>query len=243
MTRLEYLTCRVLVSDTGREAPNEAIEFYRQAGWSDASLETYRVRFGSFGKHIHRLPDRFVRVFDGQTLTIGPNTWRVIVGSGHSPEHACLYCPALKVLISGDQILPRISSNVSVYPMEPEADPMSDWLASLDKLQREVPEDVLVLPAHGECFRGLHTRIEALRRGHTRSFDRLRQRLQTPQRAVDVFPSLFGRTIPPSDDHLLGMATGESLACLNHLRYRGEVTRRIDAQGVAWYQLDPQESR
>jgi glyoxylase-like metal-dependent hydrolase (beta-lactamase superfamily II) len=102
-------------------------------------------------------------------VPIGANTWRVIVGSGHSPEHACLYCPALKVLISGDQILPRISSNVSVHPTEPDADPMSNWLDSLAKLKREVPDDVLVLPAHNECFRGLHARIDALARGQETS--------------------------------------------------------------------------
>ena len=237
MTRLEYLTCRMLVSDTGREAPAEAVAFYRQAGWSEAALETYRVRFGSFGKHIHALPDRFLRLQDGQVLQIGAHRWRVIVGAGHSPEHACLHCPELQVLISGDQLLPTISSNVSVYPTEPEADPMADWLASLDKLQREVPADVLVLPSHGLCFHGLHDRIEALRRGHARSFERLRRSLDRPQRAVDVFPSLFGRAIPETDVQLLSMATGESLACLNHLLATGDAVREIDAEGTAWYRL------
>lgn len=236
MTRLEYLTCRMLVSDTGREAPPEAVDFYRQAGWSEEALETYRIRFGSFGKHIHALPDAFQRLSDGQQLRIGAHDWRIIVGSGHSPEHACMYCPDLKVLISGDQVLPKISSNISVYPNEPAADPMADWLASLDKLQREVPDDVLVLPAHGECFRGLHARIDSLRRGHARGFERLQRSLREPRRAVDVFPSLFARQIAQTDMHLLSMATGESLACLNHLIGLGQAERWVDASGVAWYQ-------
>lgn len=235
MTREEYLTCRVMTSDTGREAPDDAIRFYQQAGWDEAALETYRARFGNFGKHIHPLPDSFQRLQDGQVLRIGAHVWRVIVGSGHSPEHACLYCPALKLLISGDQILPRISSNVSVYPTEPEADPMSDWLASLAKLQREVPDDVLVLPSHNECFRGLHARIAWLQRGQERSLARLRRSLATPRRAIDVFGSLFARQVSPTDVPLLGMATGESLACLNHLVQRGEAVRELDAEGVAWY--------
>ncbi|HJV60329.1 MAG TPA: MBL fold metallo-hydrolase, partial [Albitalea sp.] len=195
MTRLEYLTCRVMVSDTGREAPEDAIRFYRRAGWGDAAIETYRARFGNFGKHIHALPDSFHRLQHGDSLRIGAHEWRVIVGNGHSPEHACLYCPDLKVLISGDQVLPRISSNVSVYPIEPDADPMADWLASLDRLQREVPDDVLVLPSHNECFRGLHARIDALRRGQERSLRRLRRTLAEPRRAVDVFGALFARGI------------------------------------------------
>ena len=236
MTRLEYLSCRVMTSDTGREAPPEATAFYRRAGWNETAIETYRARFGNFGKHIHALPDSFRRLHDGESITIGPHEWRVIVGNGHSPEHACLYCPDLKVLISGDQVLPRISSNVSVNPIEPDADPMADWLASLDKLQREVPDDVLVLPSHNECFRGLHARIESLRRGQAVALERLRRTItDEPRRAIDVFGALFARRIDDTDVPLLGMATGESLACLNHLVHRGEASVADDPAGVAWY--------
>src|SRR5665213_1630848 len=91
MSRLEYLTCRVMVSDTGREAPADALAFYRRAGWKPAAIETYNTRFGNFGKMIHPLPDSFQRLRDGDELRIGAHTWRVVVGSGHSPEHACLY--------------------------------------------------------------------------------------------------------------------------------------------------------
>ena len=237
MTRLEYLTCRAMVADTGREAPMDGIEFYRRAGWGAEAIEGYRVRFGNFGKAIHTMPDSFRRLRDGEEMSIGEHVWRVVVGSGHSPEHACLYCPALKVLISGDQVLPRISSNVSVYPTEPDADPMADWYDSLDKIQREVPDDVLVLPAHNECFRGLHARIDALRQGQDRAIRRLRKALETPQRAVDVFGELFSRPISEANVSLLGMATGESIACLNHLVHRGEVLREADANGVDWYRL------
>ena len=237
MTSLEYLSCRVMVSDSGREAPPDAVEFFHRAGWSAAAIESYRARFGNFGKHIHPLPDSFRRLDDGEEFAIGANTWRVVVGTGHSPAHACLYCPALKVLISGDQVLPRISSNVSVHPTEPDADPMRGWLASLAKLKREVPDDVLVLPAHNECFRGLHARIDALAAGQERSLERLRRSLQEPRRAVDVFGALFARGIGEADVPLLGMATGESLACLNYLVHRDEAVREADADGVAWYRL------
>jgi glyoxylase-like metal-dependent hydrolase (beta-lactamase superfamily II) len=241
MTRLEYLTCRVLASDTGREAPADGIEFYRRAGWPDAALQTYRVRFGGFGKHIHALPDSYHRLHDGEVIRIGAHDWRVIIGSGHSPEHACLHCPALKLLISGDQVLPRISSNVSVYPTEPDADPMSDWLASIAKLRREIPDaqgEVLVLPAHNEPFYGLHARLDALERGQHVALTRLKRTLAArPRRAIDVFGALFGRAIESTDVALLGMATGESLACLNHLMHAGQVHREIDQDGVAWYRM------
>jgi len=237
MTRLEYLTCRVMVSDTGREAPADGVAFYQRAGWGGAAIESYRARFGNFGKYIHALPDSFRRLQDGEELRIGIHTWRVVVGNGHSPEHACLYCPALKVLISGDQVLPRISSNVSVYPIEPDADPMADWLLSLAKIKHEVPDDVLVLPSHNECFRGLHTRIDALRDGQERVLNRLRRAIAEPKRAIDCFRVLFAREIGEKDLALLSMATGESVACLNYLVHRAEATFDVDADGVAWFRL------
>jgi glyoxylase-like metal-dependent hydrolase (beta-lactamase superfamily II) len=235
MTRLEYLTCRVMASDSGREAPPEALAFYRGAGWSENAIESYRARFGRFGNQIHTLPDAFERMSDGMELRINGNIWRVVTGNGHSPEHACLYCPALKVLISGDQVLPRISSNVSVIPTEPNANPMADWLASLAKIRREVPDDVLVLPAHNDCFHGLHARLDYLASSQHRALDELEKTLVSPRRAVDVFTSLFGRPIDESQMAVFGMATGEGIACLNYLVHAGRAVRSTDAEGVAWY--------
>jgi glyoxylase-like metal-dependent hydrolase (beta-lactamase superfamily II) len=235
MSRLEYLNCRVLVGDTVREAPQDGIKFYHSAGWDDDAIEMYRARFGGFGKYIYALPDSYRRLHDREVLQIGGRAWRIVVGTGHSPEHACLYCPELKLLISGDQVLPRISSNVSVFPTEPEANPLSDWLLSLARLKDELPDDVLVLPAHNECFRGLHSRLDALIRGHQRGLERLREMLREPKRAVDVFGALFAREISGPD--LLGMATGECLAHLNYLISRGEVRREIDDRKVARYCL------
>ncbi len=114
MTRREYLNCRVLTADTGREAPAEGVNFFRQAGWSDAAIENYQTRFGNFGKRIYALPQSYRRIADGDEFKIGKNTWRVIVGTGHSPEHACFYCADLKLLISGDQVLPKISSRAEI---------------------------------------------------------------------------------------------------------------------------------
>ena len=236
MTRLEYLNCRVLVADTGREAPNDGVEFYRRAGWHEDSIEQYRARFGGFGKHVYRLPDSYRRLVDGETIRIGANDWTVVVGSGHSPEHACLHCPALKLLISGDQVLPRISSNVSVFPAEPDADPLGEWLDSLARIAGAVPDDVLVLPSHNEPFNGLHARLRSLHDGHQRGLERLRRSLAEPKRAVDVFGALFARDVR-SDNNLLGMATGECVAHLNYLVERDELRVEIRDDGAAWYRL------
>ncbi len=237
MTRLEYLTCRTLAADTGREAPEDAIRFYQQAGWSEEALDVYRARFGGFGKYLHALPDSFRRLSDGERFAIGAHTWRVIVGRGHSPEHACLLCDDLDLLISGDQVLPRISSNVSVFPTEPDADPLGDWLASLAHLRSTLGDRLLVLPAHGEPFHGLHARLDRLASGHDRGLTRLRRSLaDSPKRAIDVFGALFARPIDGKGE-LLGMATGESLAHINHLVALGEAVSETGADGVRRYRL------
>ena len=232
ITRLEYLMCRMLAADTGREAPGDGMRFYRAAGWSQDALDSYSARFGGFGKALHALPDSIRRIVDGEEIQIGDHLWRVVVGSGHSPEHGCLYCPQLKLMISGDQVLPKITSNVSVFPTEPDGDPLRDWLTSLAAIKPRVPDDVLVLPAHNDPFYGLHTRIDHLIGGHERALVRLRKVIAEPKRAVDVFGVLFKRTI---NNDVLSMATGESLAHLNCLLHRGQAVRETDADGVDWY--------
>ncbi len=234
MTRLEYLNCRMLVADTGREAPEDGVRFYRRAGWDEDQIETYRSRFGGFGKMIYQLPDSYRRIADGDRFRIGAHEWQVVVGTGHSPEHACLYCPDLKLLISGDQVLPRISSNVSVFPTEPEGDPLGDWTASVAKIKAVVADDVLVLPAHNEPFRGLHARLDRLAAGQEEGLTRLRSMLTEPRRAIDVFTALFKRDVG-DDPQQWSLATGESLAHINYLIRRGEA--RVDSitDGVVWY--------
>ncbi|MEJ6022674.1 MBL fold metallo-hydrolase [Ramlibacter sp. PS4R-6] len=239
MSRLEYLNCRLLVADTGREAPADGVRFYRRAGWQDAQIETYRARFGAFGRMIHPLPDSFRRLEDKAVLRIGEHDWHVVVGRGHSPEHACLHCPALRLLISGDQVLPRITSNVSVHPTEPAADPLSEWLESLAEIARRVPDDVLVLPAHNEPFTGLHERLRQLEDSVTQALTRLRTKLQEPRRVVDVFDALFRRPIG-DDPHLLSMATGESVAHINYLLQRGEAQVERIESGTEWYRIAPE---
>lgn len=234
MSRLEYVVCRMLLADTGREAPREGVDFYRAAGWDEAALATYRERFGMFGRMVDSMPDSFRRVTAGDSLRIGDREWRVIGGNGHSPEHLCLWSPELNVFISGDQILPRISSNISVFPTEPDADPLTDWLASCARLQQEIPAEVLVLPAHNEPFVGAHARLQELIDGHELGLRRVERRLQAgPQRAVDFFGALFPGSVTPD---LLGFATGESVAHLNCLISRGRVRRRTTGEGIWLYE-------
>jgi glyoxylase-like metal-dependent hydrolase (beta-lactamase superfamily II) len=232
MSRLEYITGRMLVADTGREAPEEGVQFYRAAGWDEDLLDSYKIRFGGFGKAVSKMPDAYRRIADGDVIEIGGRPWRVITGNGHCPEHVCLWQEELKLFISGDQVLPRISSNVSVFPTEPDGDPLADWISSCNKLLNAVPNDVLVLPSHNEPFIGLHERLVNLIDGHERTLKRILSRLNEPKRAIDLFGAMFARKIGPD---LMGMATGEAIAHVNCLVGRGLARRTTDEQGIVRY--------
>jgi glyoxylase-like metal-dependent hydrolase (beta-lactamase superfamily II) len=232
MTRGEWLTARMLTAKTDGETPNEVIQSQIAAGWSEGEIEAQRaVGWARFGKVVYPMPIAYRRIVDGDMLAMGNHMWRVVVGSGHSPEHACLLNEKSGVLVSGDQVLPRISSNVSINVSEPEANPLGEWLASIDKLLM-LPDDLLVCPAHGEPFTGLHTRLVALRDEHHGRLDRVVEALAKPHRVVDCFGLLFNRAI--TNEHR-ELATGEALAHLRYLERQGRVARSIES-GVHWYQ-------
>ena len=235
MTRDEYLLCRILVADTGKPAPEEGRQFYRQAGFSQEALQHYITRFGAFGKVVSPMPEAYQRLKDGETLRFGRHDWQIIVGRGHSPEHACLFCADCNVLISGDQLLPTISSNVSVWPTEPHANPLKDWIDSLRIMQERLPNDVLVLPAHGKPFRGAQGRLQALIDEHLEKLEELLDWCRTPRRVVDTFEALYKAPIGDSNRIL---ATGEAVAHLNYLLDAGEMIAEPDDDGIIWYHTE-----
>ncbi len=232
MTRGEWLTVRMLTADAGGEVPEEIIAQQRAGGVDEAMIEASRGGgFGKMAKVVFALPLGYRRIVDGEVLDMGAHRWRVVVGSGHSPEHACLLNEATGVLVSGDQVLPRISSNVSVNITEPDANPLDEWLVSIDRLL-ELPADLLVCPAHGEPFTGLHVRLKALRDEHHMRLDAVAAMLaEAPRRAVDCFSTLFNRAIGPEQAPL---ATGEAFAHLRYLEVQGRA-RREERDGVRWY--------
>ncbi len=232
MSQLEYTSARMMVADDAMGPYAEAEDHYRRQGWADADIERWKSRFGGFAKQMAPIPRQYSRLSEGDVLDIGGREWTVIVGSGHSPEHVCLWRKDDNVFLSGDQILPRISSNIGVWSMEPMEDPLGDWLESLEDLKARLDPKLLVLPSHGEPFYGVIERLEALIRGHEVGLKRLERSLRQPCRAIDVFGALFARQIGPD---LLGMATAESLAHLNYLERRGRARRERDADGVEWW--------
>ena len=231
MTRGEWLTAQMLVADARAETPRAVSDYRHAAGWSAEQIEiASRHGWANFGRIVRPLPMSYRRMTDGETIRIGGRDWRVIVGSGHSPEHACLLDAGARVFVAGDQVLPRISPNVSVGITEPAADPLGEWFASIAKLKREVPPDVLVLPGHGDPFTGLHTRLDAMDREHRERLDELEAFVeQEPRRATDCFGRLFRRAI---GQDMLGMATGEAIAHLRRLEVEGRAARETGDDGV-----------
>lgn len=231
MTRGEWLYARMLALDTRAGPPPEAERYRRAAGWSEERIAAGAAKpWNFFASAVSPIPLTHVRMQDGDRIAIGGRSWQVVTGTGHSPEHACLVDEAGKVMIAGDQVLPRITSNVSLPLSEPGSDPLGDWLVSIAKL-RQLPADLLVLPAHGEPFTGLHTRLDALAAGHRGRLNALHRHLIEPRRAVDCFPVLFGRAI---DDSVYGLATGEALAHLRRLEVEGGAVRE-ERGGVWWF--------
>lgn len=233
MSRSEFYMCRVMAADQPSDVPEDAIRFYRRAGFSEERLDRYRERFGHFGASIAPLPAGYRRISDGQYLEIDGREWRAVVGHGHSPEHVCLYCPELKIIIGGDQLLPKITPNVSVQPSEPYADPLREWIASCSRFRELLPPNLLVLPAHENLYEGIHERLTALIDWHEVALEKLYDLCTEPKRAVDVFPALFRSEI---NDYSYFPATGEALAHLHCALGRRMVTVEEDDSGVAWWQ-------
>jgi glyoxylase-like metal-dependent hydrolase (beta-lactamase superfamily II) len=231
MSREEWLFARMLSADVRDAPPKEAFAYWRAAGWDEDRIAAEaRNGWGRFSSLVSPVPVSFIRMRDGDSIRIGSRNWRVLIGSGHSPEHVCLVDEAGGVMIAGDQVLPRITSNVSLSVSEPEGDPLGDWLASIAKLKM-LGDDLLVLPSHGEPFRGLHARLDALDQGHRMLLEALHAHLAEPRRSVDCFTVLFGRQI---DEGVFGLATGEAMAHLRRLEVEGRAVRDV-RDGVNWY--------
>ncbi|HXP76402.1 MAG TPA: MBL fold metallo-hydrolase [Stellaceae bacterium] len=231
-TETEWLFARMLCLDDTQDFIANALDFYRRTGADETTRSLFAGRGNPYRKRVSPVPHRFHRLSDGAPMPVGGRDWRVIVGRGHAPEHACLYSRDLDVLIAGDQVLPKISPNVSLWPQEPEADPLALFLASLEKIKREVPASAFVLPSHGLPFHGLHTRIDQLARHHEARLAELEAACAEPRTCAEIVPVLFRRKL---DAHQLGFAIGETLAHLHYLANKGRMTRAERADGVYTY--------
>jgi glyoxylase-like metal-dependent hydrolase (beta-lactamase superfamily II) len=231
----DYHTAKNLISNAPGHEGLQAIEFFKSHGLTDESVhDALRDRTLQFGHMVPALPKQFVRLYDGLQFNIGGQVWHCISGYGHAPEHMALHCPAQNILISGDMVLPRISSNISVYDNEPEANPLQMFLDSLQKFVH-LPADCLVLPSHGKPFTGMHQRISQLMLHHT---ERLADIMKVcPPEGVTAYQMLAVLFKRQMDAHQTTFALGESLAHLHYLWFSGAMSRHRGSDGV--YRFKP----
>jgi glyoxylase-like metal-dependent hydrolase (beta-lactamase superfamily II) len=226
MTEAEYLAAHAIIDQRATHAVADTCALFRQHGMSEEHLAALAARGNHYRRGVPEAPQRFERLIGGDRFDAGGANWHVIAGYGHSPEHAALHAADARVLISGDMLLPKITTNVAVWPVEPDGDPLARFLGSLAAFE-SLPAGTLVLPSHGLPFRGIAPRVAQLRGHHAARLDELAEAVgsaQSPQTAADVIPVLFRR---PLDIQQRFFAMGEAIAHLNHLWRAGRLERVI----------------
>lgn len=225
MTQGEFLSAAAYWHQLPGYAVGDMVALFRAHGLTEDRLEALEKRGNTYLRGVPELPVAIRRMFEGDTVSVDGDAWRVIVGYGHAPEHASLYCEEKGVLIGGDMLLPRISTNVSVAASMPEDDALAWFLDSLQRIKK-LPDDTLVLPSHGRPFHGVHTRVAQLEAHHRERCDVLLDALDQPRTAGELLATLFPREL---DNHQLMFAMGEAIAHLNYLsNQRG--ARRLEAE-------------
>jgi glyoxylase-like metal-dependent hydrolase (beta-lactamase superfamily II) len=233
-TQGEYLTAHAVRSSGAGYTSEAVLSVFKRNGLPSEKAESMSAIRGNnrYAALVPEFPLSYRRIIEGDTLRIGGYDWKAIIGHGHAPEHLSLHCGELDVVIAGDMLLSTISTNVSVWSIDPEGDPLRLFLESIARY-RELPEDVLVLPSHGKPFRGARTRVQQLEEHHDARFRDLRQALkEKPKSAGELLGLLFRR---PLDSHQTFFAMGEAIAHLHYLYYAGEARRAIGADGVMRY--------
>jgi glyoxylase-like metal-dependent hydrolase (beta-lactamase superfamily II) len=227
-TQAEFQTAHLVWNQLVQFRMEDSAAFFRQHGMPASGANDQAGRGNLYRSAVPELPQQYRRIIGGETLAIGGRDWSTLIGFGHAPEHASFYCQALNMLISGDMLLPRISTNVSVWPSDPEGDPLALFLDSIIRYT-QLPDDALVLPSHGLPFIGIRARVKALGDHHRERLAELQSAAVAPITAYDVLPVLFRRVLDVQQQFF---AMGEAIAHLNHLWHQGRMKRAVGHDGV-----------
>jgi len=228
MTNAEYLSAHAALNDVAGFDSDNTLALFIRNGLPPPPPPASPRKGGRYVRGVPSVPTNYRRMMHGDKLSIGGHDWEVITVFGHAPEHAALWCASRNILISGDQVLPRITTNVGVWGNQPEANPLKLFLDSLGRFSH-LPADALVLPSHDRVFRGVHKRIAELHDHHDQRLGRLLEGCAQPLTAFEALPLLFKRKL---DDHQMAFAMGEAIAHLHFLEAQRKATREIDAGGV-----------
>jgi glyoxylase-like metal-dependent hydrolase (beta-lactamase superfamily II) len=232
-TQGEYLTAHAVRASGAGYTSEAVLSVFEKNGLDEERSRGMAAMRGNnrYSALVPEFPFSYRRIIEGDRVRIGGRDWKAIIGHGHAPEHLSLYCKELNTVIAGDMLLSTISTNVSVWSIDPEGDPLRLFLESIARY-RELPEDVLVLPSHGKPFRGAHARVAQLEKHHEARLEELLRSLTQPRSAGDLLGVLFRR---PLDAHQTFFAMGEAIAHLHYLYYAGQARRAIGADGVMRY--------
>jgi glyoxylase-like metal-dependent hydrolase (beta-lactamase superfamily II) len=210
---IEWLTPQVRVLEAQGAMRPEAEAHMKLLGCGQEMIDRLRADRHWAGALIHPMPAQFQRIRNGDEIVFGGRTWRVITAGGHAPEHCSFYCEDDRILIVGDQILPRISPMIGVFSEQPFGNPLADYLTSLERF-RHLPADVLVLPSHGLPFTGLHRRIDELQHHHHLRLEVLEDLMRGPATGMQLAAGLFPKAVHEGHARL---ALAETLAHINYL--------------------------
>ena len=234
MTQGEYLTAHAVRGGGAGYTPEAVLDVFRRNGLDEERAARMAGGGNRYARLVPDFPLCYRRIIEGDRLRIRGREWRAIVGHGHAPEHLSLHCEALNTVIAGDMLLSTISTNVSVWSIDPEGDPLRLFLESVARY-RDLPADVLVLPSHGKPFRGAHRRVAELEEHHQARLAELVEALKhEPRSAAELLGVLFRR---PLDAHQTFFAMGEAIAHLHYLHYAGRVRRALGDDGIMRYGL------
>ena len=230
-TQGEYLTAHAVRTSSAGYSADAVLAVFRKNGLDEERAARMRGPRNRYAELVPEFPFSYRRIIEADEIAIGKQRWRALVGHGHAPEHLSLFCEALNTVIAGDMLLSTISTNVSVWSIDPEGDPLRLFLDSIARY-RELPEDVLVLPSHGKPFRGAHQRVSELEKHHESRLEELLRSLQKPKSAAELLGVLFRR---PLDTHQTFFAMGEAIAHLHYLYYAGRAKRALGNDGIMRY--------
>lgn len=223
MSQVEYLQAAY---HQHRGSPERMLAqrlFFRRHGMDEEITEALLGRGQDYLTRVSTLPASYHRLSKGDEITIGARQFKVITGGGHALDQVMLYCQTDNIFLSADQVLSKISPNVSVWAVEPNANSLGEYLTSLAELNGILPDDVLVLPGHGIPFYGVKTRIKQLADHHE---DRCQLIAKTcadaPKTSAELVPVVFHKHV--LDAHQTGFAAGELIAHVNHMLEQGRLT-------------------
>ena len=235
-TQTSYLQCLNISLSPGALDAKTYHDFYLRNGLKSETTALVTTQGHGYLKMVSPLPPVFQRIVDGDALKIGRRTFEILTSDGHAPEQAMLYCPEEKLFFGADQVLEKISPNVSVWAVDPYGDPLGLYLRSLQELKTRLPDDVLVLPGHQRPFIGLPARADELAAHHAKRCAAISNACHKPKSAAELLPFIFTR---PLDPHEMSFAFSEVLAHVNYMLRQGTLKWEEPEGGIERVSAEP----